>query len=59
MAKYELTVTVEYVYEVEADDYESAEKQGWDYEDYQHSGSVYDIVVTELPDEDEEDEDAE
>lgn len=54
MARYELTVTVEYVYEVEADDYPSAEKQGWDYEDYQHSGSVYEIQVAELPEDEEE-----
>jgi hypothetical protein len=54
MGKYELSVTVEYNYEVEAEDWESAEKQGWDYEEYQHSGSVQSIDVTELEDEEED-----
>jgi hypothetical protein len=54
MARYEVTVVVQYVYEVEAEDYEGAEKQGWDYEDYQHSGSVDSIEVAELPEEEEE-----
>ena len=56
MAKYELTVTVEYTYEVEADDWESAEKQGWDYEEYPHSGSVQSIDVTELEEDEDESE---
>lgn len=56
MARYELTVTVEYTYEVEADDYESAEKQGWDYEDYSYTAQVEEIQVAELEEEEEEDE---
>lgn len=56
MATYSLKVTVEYEYEVEADSWEDAEKQGWEYEDYAHNASVYSIDVTE-EDEDEEEED--
>jgi len=55
MSNYELTVTVTYTYEVEADSREEAEKQGFEYEDYQHNGEIYSIEVAEL-EEDEEDE---
>jgi hypothetical protein len=56
MATWTVKVTVEYEYEVEADDEAGAEIQGWDYEEYGHTASVYDIAVEELdePDEDEE-----
>jgi hypothetical protein len=57
MSKYELTVIVEYVYEVEADSREEAEKQGFDYEDYQHNGTVDSIRVFELEDDDEDEDD--
>jgi hypothetical protein len=53
MPNYEVTVEVSYTYEVEAEDYAAAEKQGWDYEDYKYTGQVEDITVKEL----EEDED--
>ena len=51
MPRYEVTVLVEYNYEVEADDYESAEKQGFDYEDYAHFAQVDSIEVAELEEE--------
>lgn len=54
MARFEITTTVVYVYEVEADDVEEAEKMGWQYEDYQHYAEVDSIEVAELePEEDE------
>lgn len=60
MNEYELKVTVEYEYTVEADSWEDAEKMGWKYEDHAYSASVYSIDVTEIePEEDEEDDDDE
>lgn len=56
MARYEITTVVSYTYEVEADDLESAEKQGWDYEDYQSAGVVDSIEVYEYPEDEEESE---
>jgi hypothetical protein len=56
MAKYEITTVVQYVFEVEADDLDTAEKMGWDYEDYQHFAEVYSVEVAELEEEEEEDE---
>lgn len=47
MATYNVKVVVEYEYEVEADSWEEAEKQGWDYEDYRFSATVDSIEVTE------------
>jgi hypothetical protein len=58
MGSYEVTVTVEYCYEVEADSLEEAEKQGWEYEDWSHTGIVSSIEVAEF-ESDEEEEDAE
>jgi hypothetical protein len=55
MARYDVTVNVTYYYEVEADSYEEAEKQGWKYEDYSHFGEVDDIKVREQEEEDDED----
>lgn len=54
MSKYELTVVVTYTYEVEADSYEEAHEQGFDYEDYQHNGEIERIKVYELDDDEEE-----
>lgn len=54
MATFELTVEVSYTYEVEADDYAAAEKQGWEYEDYKYTGQVENIVVHEIEEEEEE-----
>lgn len=60
MPTYDVKVVVEYYYEVEADNETEAEKKGWEYEDYAHSGEVYSIEVEEQEDyeqeEDEEDE---
>lgn len=57
MGKFEVTVSVEYCYEVEADSLEDAEKMGWDYEDYAHHASVDSIEVAELPEDEEDEED--
>jgi hypothetical protein len=54
MARFELTVKVEYVFDVEADSIEEAEGLAWEYEDHRHSAEVEDIEVHEYPDEDEE-----
>ena len=54
MAMYDVTVVVEYNYEVEADSAEEAEQQGWQYEDYPFSAQVESINVEELPEDVEE-----
>ena len=56
MPNYNVKVIVEYEYEVEADNEEMAEAEGWKYEDYANWSSVYSIDVEELEDESEEDE---
>jgi hypothetical protein len=56
MPIYDVKVVVEYFYEVEADNEEQAEEQGWHYEDHAYSGEVYSIKVDEQPEEEEEDE---
>ena len=48
MALYDVKVTVEYNYEVEADSPEEAEKQGWAYEDYYMHAEVYSIEIEEV-----------
>jgi hypothetical protein len=53
MPMYDLKVTVDYFYEVEADNEEQAEELGWHYEDYAFSGEVYSIKVDEQPEEEE------
>lgn len=59
MPTYDVKVVVEYMYEVEADNEEQAEEQGWHYEDYAYSGEVYSIEVDEQPEEDEDEEEDE
>jgi len=54
MAKYEVTTTIEYVGEVEADSREEAESMGWDWEENLNYFAVQSIEVAELEDEDEE-----
>lgn len=54
MPRYDVTVMVEYVYEVEADDRDEAESYGWDYEEYPFAATVSDITVSELEEETEE-----
>lgn len=56
MATFDVKVVVEYFYEVEAENAEEAEEQGWHYEDYQHFGEVNSIFVTQTSDDEEEDE---
>ena len=58
MPKYEVTVMVEYVGEVEAENREAAEALGWYWEDNLNYFAVDSIEVCSLPD-DEEDEDDE
>lgn len=48
--KYGVSVRVDYYYEIEATSREEAEKLGYYYEDYQHSGDVYSIKVEEVED---------
>ena len=55
MATYNVKVVVEYEFEVEADSYEDAEKQGWEYEEYYYTGQVDSIEVDELDSDEEED----
>lgn len=43
--RYEVSVTVQYFYEVEAKTKEEAEAEGWKYEDYAMFGEVYSIDV--------------
>lgn len=54
MPRFEITTTVEYVFEVEADNLEAAEAMGWDYEDYGYGATVDNIEVYEYPEEEEE-----
>lgn len=54
MPTYEITTTVCYTFEIEADDYESAQAEGWNYEDYKQSAIVDSIDVTELESDDDE-----
>lgn len=54
MPRYEITTTVIYTFEVEADDLQEAEELGYDYEEYRHFGEIYDIEVAELEERDED-----
>jgi phosphoribosylformylglycinamidine (FGAM) synthase PurS component len=56
MATYDVTVVVEYMYEVEADSEAEAIEQGWQYEDYAHFASVDSIDVTKISEDEDEDE---
>ena len=57
MPKYEVKVTVDFYGVVEADNESDAEAMGWEWEnDPFHYDGVFDIVVSEL-EEEEEDED--
>lgn len=47
MPKYDVEVTVKFMYEVEADNIAEAEKEGWNWEDYPQFAEVYDIQVDE------------
>ena len=55
MPTFDIKVTVEYFYEVEAEDEKAAEELGWHYEDYAYSGEVYSIDVTQTSEDEEED----
>ena len=57
MPKYDVEVTVKFMYEVEADNIAEAEEQGWKWEDYPMFAEVYEINVDEqYPIGDDEDE---
>ena len=47
MARYDIKVKVVYSYEVEADNADEAEKEGWMYENYSHYAEVYEIEISE------------
>jgi hypothetical protein len=49
MPMYDVKVIVEYFMEIEADNEEAAEQEGWNYEDYAYSAEVYSIDVDEQP----------
>ena len=53
MATYEIEVKVSYMYEVEAEDDMEAEKEGWNYENYNHFAQV-DSIKIDMIEEDEE-----
>jgi hypothetical protein len=55
MPKYQVTTVVEYIYEVEADNQDDAEKQGWGYEDYPYAATVQTIEVEEVEEYEDED----
>ena len=57
MPTYRVQVRVDFDYEIEADNEEQAEQQGWAWEDYTAWSDVYSIDVEELPEEDEEEND--
>ena len=56
MARYDVKVKVTYFYEVEAEDDLEAEKQVWMYEDYAHFAEVEDITISEIEEDDEDEE---
>jgi hypothetical protein len=51
MPMYDIKVIVEYFIEIEADNAEAAEQEGWNYEDHAYSAEVYSIDVEEQPEE--------
>lgn len=58
MNTYAIKTTVDYYFEVEAEDEAAAEELGWQYEDYAFAGEVYSISV-DFMSSDEEDEEEE
>jgi hypothetical protein len=52
MATWNVVVNVEYNFNVEADTYLDAEKQGWDYEDYGYTAQVDSIDAEEIEEKD-------
>ena len=57
MPKYDVEVTVKFMYEVEADNIAEAEAEGWKWEDYTMHSEAYSIDVDEqYVTEDDEDE---
>jgi len=48
LPSYDVEVTVNFMYEVEADSREEAEQEGWNWEEYPMFGEVYSIDVTEI-----------
>jgi hypothetical protein len=57
MPTYDVKVIVEYMYEVEAENEQEAEEQGWQYEDYRGFADVYSIDITQTSSDEDEDED--
>jgi hypothetical protein len=53
MPTYDVTVVVEYNYEVWAEDEDAAKEMGWEYEDYSHHAEV-DTINVSLVSEDED-----
>jgi hypothetical protein len=60
MAKFNISMQVEYVFEVEAEDHAEAEAKAWEYdyeEDRSSYAGVYSIDVQEMYEEEDESED--
>jgi hypothetical protein len=55
MATYRVQVRVDFDYEVEVNDRDEAIAQGWNWEDYTHWASVYNIEVEDITEPEEED----
>jgi len=53
--RYSIKVTVEVEYEVDAESWDDAEKEGYNWEEHRHHASVYSIDVTQETDNDEDD----
>ena len=51
--RYRVKVVVTYDYEVEADNADQAETEGWAYEQYPYNAEVYSIDVEELGEDEE------
>ena len=56
MATYRVQVRVEFDFEVDCDNDTEATEQGWNWEDYKHTGEVYSIDVDDITESEEEDE---
>lgn len=56
MPRFEVTTTVEFVGEVEAETREEAEAMGWDWEEHLNFYAVDSIEVYEYPQEDDDEE---
>lgn len=59
MNTYAIKTTVDYYFEVEAENEQEAEELGWQYEDYAFAGEVYSIKVDLMEEDIDEEEEPE